>query len=85
MTNLLTEDELKDKLYDMAFEVRQDQESGEYFFLLNEKQLIDIIQSQKIAHADMVIGRRYPIEIGSKEYQEAREELRIEQRGRNHV
>lgn len=74
---LLSEDALKDELYDMAFEVRQDQEDGEYFFLLNEKQLLALIQSQKIAHADMVIGEDVEGSIWNA--------LRAEQRERNKV
>jgi len=48
MSNILTSDELNDKLYDMAVCNVQDEESGEMFYALNPADIIKLIQEQRL-------------------------------------
>lgn len=75
MSKLLTEQELRKEVANWFKPYKVSQ-----IFLNN---VVKIIHTQKIAHADMVIGKQLPIEIGGKERKENREELRAEQRERN--
>jgi len=65
MTHLLNEEELKEKIYDIL-------NTSESY----QPELIDLINEQKVAHADMVIGTDEP-------GYSATNQLRYEQRQRN--
>lgn len=104
MSKLLNQNELRDKvsrITDYLVEMGEAEEGQDGWYVTYDKKLeeiLNLIQSQKIAHADMVIGEDEMHTKKCKEYSNSQQidkfcicnarqnnALRSEQRGRNKV